>query len=318
MARAQQSFAFKLRIDQTRAVDLLDKMATYVRVVEAGSLSAAAKQLRISAAAVSRQISTLEAELRVELIHRTTRRMTITAAGERYYERCLRILRDVDDAQQIGRNGALEGVLKLSVPVTFGLATLMPVMRTFKQKHPSLRIDLRLEDRMVDLVLDGVDVALRTGSKPPENTEIVAHRLFSSERVLVAAPSYLKRRGLPKSPEMLPKHDALSHVYDAPGDVWHLHDGEQAKRVHLNVAISSNAGHVLRDLAIAGAGIALLPDWFVRDAVARGELRVLCPGWRSQSVVVHALHRTVHRGEQRVRALIAHLKAAYQELGQTR
>lgn len=293
-------------------------MATYVRVVEAGSLSAAAKQLQISAAAVSRQISTLESELRVELIHRTTRRMTITAAGEHYYERCLRILRDVEDAQQVGRDRALGGALKLSAPVTFGLATLTPIMRTFKQKHPSLRIDLRLEDRVIDLVLDGVDVALRTGSNPPENTEVVAHRLFSSERVLVAAPSYLKRRGVPKAPEMLAKHDALSHVYDAPGDVWNLHAGPQSKRVQLNVAVSSNAGHVLRELAIEGAGIALLPEWFVRDAIARGTLRVLCPGWHSQSVVVHALHRTVHRAEHRVRALIAHLKEAYQALGPAR
>lgn len=295
-------------------MDLLDKMATYVRVVEAGSLSAAAKQLRISPAAVSRQLATLESELRIELVHRTTRRMTITSAGRHYYERCLRILRDVDDAQQIGRSGALDGVVKLSAPVTFGLATLMPVMRSFRHSHPSLRIDLRLEDRMVDLVLDGVDVALRTGSMPPENTEIVAHRLFSSERVLVASPSYLKRRGTPKSPEMLAKHDALSHVYDAPGEVWNLHNGTQAKRVRLHVALSSNAGHVLRELAIDGAGITLLPEWFVRADVAAGRLRVVCPGWHSESVVVHALHRTLHRGEQRVRTLITHLKAAYQEL----
>jgi DNA-binding transcriptional LysR family regulator len=292
-------------------MDLLDKMSTYVRVIEAGSFSAAAKQLRISAAAVSRQIAALETELEVGLLQRSTRRMTVTRAGQRYYESSLRILREVDDAQTTARGTGVAGVLKVSAPVTFGLASVTPHLRTLTRKHPALRLDLKLEDRIIDLVLEGVDVAIRVGAALPETTDVVAHRLFAFQRVLVAAPSYVKRRGEPGSPEALVKHDALSHAIDGSGEVWTLANGERTTRVRLNVACSSNAGHVLRDLAVDGAGIALLPEWFVRDQVDERALRIVLGGWHSESVTVHALHRTMHRGEERVRALIAHLKGAY-------
>ena len=157
---------------------LLDKMATYVRVIEAGSFSAAAKQLRVSSAAVSRQIATLEAELGAPLLARSTRRMAVTSAGRRYYERCLRILRDVDEAQAIGRGEGLDGLLLVSAPVTFGLARVVPHVHSLLTKHPGLRVDLRLEDRLIDLVLEGVDVAIRVGGELPESTGLVAHRIL--------------------------------------------------------------------------------------------------------------------------------------------
>jgi DNA-binding transcriptional LysR family regulator len=291
-------------------MDLLAKMATYVRVVEAGSLSAAAKQLRISAAAVSRQITTLEAELDASLLARTTRRMSITAEGQAYYERCLRILHEVDDAQAIG-HGGLRGALKLSMPVTFGLASVAPKLRPFVLAHPEVRLDVRFEDRVIDLVLEGVDVALRVAATPPLSTEIIAVRITEWQRVLVAAPSYLKRRGEPKTPEALAKHDALSHAVDAAADSWSLVGANRNARVRMNVRCSSNAGHVLRDLAIDGAGIAMLPPWFVTEELAARQLRVVLPGWGSEPLVVHALYRTMHRNEQRVRQLIDHLRAAY-------
>ncbi len=292
-------------------MDLLDKMATYVRVVEAGSFSAAAKQLRISAAAVSRQIATLEAEVKAPLVLRSTRRMTITPAGQRYYASALRILRDVEEAQSTARGTGIAGVLKVSAPVTFGLASVVPHLRTLATKHPSLRLDVRLEDRIIDLALDGVDVAIRVGTTPPESTDIVAHRLFAFERILIAAPSYLKRRGGPKTPEALAKHDVLAHAVDGAGESWTLVNDGRTTRVRVAVVYSSNAGHVLRDLAVDGMGIALLPEWFVRDQIERRALRVVLPGWRSEAVTVHALHRTAHRGEERVRALVSHLKSSY-------
>src|SRR2546425_7666131 len=203
-------------------MDLFEKMATYVRVVEAGSFSAAAKQLRISPAAVSRQITTLEDELRVPLLRRTTRKMSITPAGRRYYERCLRILRDVDDAQTIGRTGATEGLLIVSAPVTFGLACVVPHLSSFMATNPGLRMDLRLEDRLIDLALEGVDVAVRVGSVLPDSTDVVALELMSFRRVLVAAPEYLKRHGEPRTPEALAKHSALTYSFADALDSWIL------------------------------------------------------------------------------------------------
>jgi DNA-binding transcriptional LysR family regulator len=293
----------------TIAMDLLDKMQTYVRVVEAGSFSAAAKQLRLSSAAVSRQIATLEHELRAELIARSTRRMTVTAAGRRYYERCVAILRDVDEAHAAAGADVATGLLKVSAPVTFALARVVPHVAALAAKHPELRVDLKLEDRQIDLVLDGVDIAVRVGSAPPMTTELVAHRLGEFRRIAVAAPSYLRKRGTPRQPDDLAGHDALSHTHDGSGMFVTLVDGDREHHVRLAVRFSSNAGHVLRELAIAGAGIALLPAWFVDGAVERGELRRILAAWQSPPIPVHALHRTAQRGESRVRVFIDHLRA---------
>jgi DNA-binding transcriptional LysR family regulator len=293
------------------AMDLLDKMATYVRVIEAGSFSAAAKQLRISPAAVSRQIATLEAELDAALLLRSTRRMTITDAGRRYYERCASILRDVEDARATVRGEGATGLLRVSAPVTYGLATVVPAIPALTAKHPELRVDLRLEDRLIDLVLEGVDVAVRVGPLPI-TTELVAHKLSEFHRVAVASSSYLRRRGTPKTPEALAAHDILSHAYDRSGRVAALVEPASGRsaRVRLDVRFSSNAGHVLRGLAVAGAGVAMLPSWFVAGELRRGSLRRVLPGWQSEPVPVHALHRTDQRGEARVRAFIDHLRAA--------
>jgi len=293
-------------------MDLFEKMATYVRVVEAGSFSAAARQLRISPAAVSRQITTLEAELRVSLLRRTTRRMSITASGRTYYERCVRVLREVEDAQAIGRSAATEGLLIVSAPVTFGLACVVPHLSSFMAARPRLRVDLRLEDRLIDLTLEGIDVAIRVGNVLPNRTDVIAHELMSFRRVLVASPSYLKRRGEPRTPEALAKHDALSYPFADALDSWDLLGKEREARVRLDVAFRSNAPSALRSLAVDGAGIALLPAWFVEDEVERGALRILLRGWETGPVAVHALHRREHRGSARVRAFIDHLRSAYE------
>jgi DNA-binding transcriptional LysR family regulator len=305
------TFASKLRMGHGRSIDLLDKMATYVRVVEAGSFSSAAKQIRISPAAVSRQVAVLEAGLRVTLLARSTRRMAVTPAGRRYYERCLRVLREVDDAQAVGRGEALDGSLHVTVPVTFGLARVVPHMRALMVKHPGLRIDLRLEDRLVDLALEGVDVAIRVGSTPADTTDVVAHRLFSFQRILVGSPTYLRRRGEPKTPEALAKHDALTYPVGNAPDGWTLTDGKREARVRVHDTFRSNALHAVRELAVDGAGIALLPDWLVADDVQRRTLRVVLSSWKTDSVAVHAMYRTAQRGASRIRALVDHLRDAY-------
>lgn len=296
-------------------MDLFDRMTTYVRVVEAGSLSAAAKQLRISSGAVSRQIAALEADLRGPLLLRTTRRMTITEAGRRYYERCVRILRDVEEAQAVGRGDGLPGLLKVNAPVTFGLACVAPQVHALLTKHPGLRLDLHLEDRLVDLLLDDVDVAIRVGDAVPASTELVAHRLSSYRRVIVASPSYVKRKGEPRTPEALATHDALARGSGREASSWLLQSAEREARVSLNVTFRCNALHAVRELARSGAGVALLPDWFVADDVARGALRVVLRSWETPLMTVNALHRTEQRGAPRVTAFIDHLRGALDTSG---
>lgn len=298
-------------------MDLLSKMATYVRVVESGSFSAAAKQLRISSAAVSRQIAALEGELRVSLITRSTRRMAITAQGRSYYERCVRILREVDDAQRVGETGEIEGPLRISAPVTFGLACVAPQMAALMTKHPGLLIDLQLEDRLVDIMPEGFDVAIRVGSAPPQSTELVAQKLLTYERALVAAPRYLKKHGEPARPEALAAHDAVMHLM-GPADTWTLHRDEREVRARPRVVFRSNALHALRDLAIQGAGVALLPEWFVRDALASGALKAVLAAWRPGPVTANAIYRKDPRGAARVKTFIEHLRGALEAVFQPR
>ncbi len=292
-------------------MDLLDKMATFVRVLEAGSFSAAAKQLRISSAAVSRQIATLEREVGVTLLMRSTRRMNITPEGRLYYERCLRVLREVEEAQLVGRENKVEGLLQITAPVTFGLTRVVPEMRALMIKFPGLRIDLRLEDRVLDLALEGVDVGIRVGSTPLQSTELVAHKIFSFRRVVVASPDYLKRKGEPKTPEALAKHDTLTYTGGDISDSWTLTSSDREARVRLNVVFRCTALHAVGDLCVQGAGIALLPDWLVAGSVKRRALKIVLASWTTDPVSVNVIHRSAHRGAPRVRALVDHLRAAF-------
>jgi DNA-binding transcriptional LysR family regulator len=292
-------------------MDLLDAMATFTRVVESGSLSAAAKQLRVSSAAVSRRIAALEAELGTQLLARTTRRMVVTPAGLRYYERCVRIQRDIADAHSMSLGDAGYGLLQVSAPVAFGMARVVPHMGSLMAKHPGLRIGLRLEDRLVDLVVDGVDVAIRVGGSIPNTGDIVGHTLCSLRRSLVASPKYLKRRGTPATVEALAKHDALAHEFGDMGDTFLLVSDRREVRVRVHAVFRSNALHALRDLALLGTGLALLPDWFVDDDLASGNLRVVLPEWTTPTVVASAIHRIEQRGAPRIRALVDHLRGAY-------
>ena len=292
-------------------MDLLGKMATFVRVLEAGSFSAAAKQLRISSAAVSRQIAMLESEVGVGLLLRSTRRMNVTPEGRLYYERCLRVLREVEEAQLVGRQKKVEGLLQITAPVTFGLLRVVPEMLPFMAKHPGLRVDLRLEDRLLDLALEGVDVAIRVGSTPLQSTEVIAHELFSFRRVVVASRDYLKRKGEPKTPESLAKHDCLTYPAGDLADHWTLSSPEREARARLNVIFRCTAIHAVADLCAQGAGVALLPDWLVANGTKQRPLKRILDSWTTELVRVHAIHRRAHRGAQRVRALVDHLRAAF-------
>jgi DNA-binding transcriptional LysR family regulator len=293
-------------------MDLLEKMSTFVRVIEAGSLSAAARQLGLSAAAVSRQVSALEEQVRVPLLMRTTRRMTLTEAGQRYYDYCVRILREVEDAQSIGSAGVVQGMLTISAPVTFGIACITPHLPSLMAMHPGLLVDLRLEDRLVDLVAEAVDVAIRVGLQPPESHAIVAHKLTSYRRVLVASPTYLRRHGEPKRPEDLGEHEAVSETRESGARVtWTLRRSGQERRVQPTVRLRCNARYALREAALRHVGLALLPEWLVADDVKRGRLRILLPRWELDHTTVMALHRVELRGTPRVRVLVEHLRKAY-------
>jgi DNA-binding transcriptional LysR family regulator len=290
------------------AMDLLDRMATFVRIVDGGSLSAAARGARLSQAAVSRQLAALEAELGARLIVRSTRRLQITAEGRRWYEHSVRLLRELDDARaELAGGGGPRGRVVISAPITVGLAHVVPRLERLSQRHRQLEIDLRLEDHVIDLVGDAVDVAVRAGLAPPDTTAIVAHPLLRFRRVLVAAPSYLRRRPRPRHPRDLAQHDGLllsGRVGAAPWRFIRRDAPAEACEVAPRPRLRCHAPLVLREWAVAGAGVALLPEWL---RGSERELIELLPEWTTPEVPIWALHRAEMRGAPRIRAVIAAL-----------
>ncbi|APR88522.1 Transcriptional regulator, LysR family protein [Minicystis rosea] len=287
-------------------MDLLAQMATFVRVVESGSLSAAAREQRISLAAVSRQIGALERELGATLVLRSSRRLSVTDAGRRWYERAIGILHEVDDAKASVREGAeVHGTLVVSASVTTASMLLAPRLPTLLRRHPRLLIDLRIEDRLIDLVGDGVDLAIRGGSPPPDSTAVVAQPLFRFHRLVVASPAYLRERGIPHDPSDLVRHDCL---IVAPGGgvplQWVLVRGAEERAVEVRGPLRTTTPLVLRDLARGGAGVAMLPSWLVAADCESGLLQRVLPEWESPPTALWAMYSARLRGSPRIRAFL--------------
>jgi DNA-binding transcriptional LysR family regulator len=292
-------------------VDLLSAMTTFLRVVDAGSLSKAGKMLQLSPAAISRQMSALEGELGARLLVRTTRQLALTEEGRRFYEYAARTVRDAEDARASVRpDHAVSGLLTVSVPTAVGLPLFDESLAQLLATHRGLRVDLRLEDHPIDLIADGVDIAVRAGLPAPDTTSLVALPLADADRVVVAAPSYLRRHRPPSKPEELSRHDALVQLHAGPGvGVWTLYSGAQTVSIPVTGRLCSNSLLALRAAAIAGFGVALLPRLVVADALENEHLRALpLGGWQPRGQQIYALVRAESRDRARVRIFLAHAK----------
>lgn len=291
-------------------MDLLAHMRTFTRVVERGSLSAAAREGRVSLPAVSRQLRALEEHLGAALLVRSTRRMSVTDAGRRFYEQSVRILADVDAAEEsVSDEKVVRGTVTVSASITLGLTHVVPRLAALTRAHPKLEVDLRLEDRYVDLVAEGVDVAIRGGGAPPDSTAFVAHLLFESTRFVVASPRYLRKHGTPRTPEQLAKHACVVQLAATGSFVrWTLRKGDDERTVPVRGAVRTNAPVAVRDLARAGMGLALIPDWIVEEDLANGSLERVLDGWQHPPVRIWAFHRSELRASRRVRAFLDAMK----------
>lgn len=294
-------------------MNLLTQMASFIQVVEAGSLTAAARRERLSVPAVSRQLRALEQELGAALIVRSTRQLRITEAGRLWYERCVRILREIEEARaSLLDTRSVRGLLTVSAPVTLGLAHIVPHMPELLRRNPGLSLDLRLEDRFVDLVADGVDVAIRAGAPAPESSSIIAQPLMHFTRIAVASPAYLRKHEEPAEPEALRRHSCLIQSSPSPSTPWRFSGHGVERAVDVRGPLRSNAPMVLRDAAVAGLGIALLPEWLVVEQLAQQGLRQVLAGWTCAYTSAWAIYRTELRGSERVRTFVQHLRTAMQ------
>jgi DNA-binding transcriptional LysR family regulator len=252
----------------------LAEMRTFERVATHESLAAAARELGLSPSAVSKQIRSLEERLDVRLLHRTTRRVTLTQAGRAYYERAQKILAEVEELEHTvrGLHAEPRGTLRVSAPQDFGRLYLCEAVGCFAAEHPHLRIEFEMTDRKVDVVEEGFDVAVRVARQA--SSTLLMKRLGTCPRVLCASPEYLATYGAPAAPSALASHNCIEYVY-AESNAWRFRNGERTQMVTATGRLRANSGWALRSLALAGQGIALLPRFLVHDDLAEGRLRAV-------------------------------------------
>ena len=286
-------------------MDALSGLAVFVRVVEDGSFSAAARSLFLSKSAVSKQVSGLEDRLGARLLNRTTRRLTLTDAGTVLYERAQRILAEVGEAEaEVSQlTEAPRGVLRINLPLTFGIAHIGPLL-------PDVTLDVVAEDRVVNVVEEGFDAAVRIAALP--ESSLIARRLCSSPRILAASPAYGAAHGLPQRPEDLHAHACLTYAYNLRGNEWTL-EGPGGRRVSVRVRgpLRVNNGEIMRSAALAGMRVVLSPTFIIGRDVAEGRLLHLLPEWRDTSASVYVVHPHARLVPAKVRAFIDYLAEAF-------
>jgi DNA-binding transcriptional LysR family regulator len=250
----------------------LEDMKIFVRIVEAGGIGKAADQLSMAKSGVSRRLMALETRLGAPLINRTTRSSSLTRVGREYYERAIKLIGDVSelDALAADENKSLEGLLRLALPLSFGLSHLSPAIDIFTREHPDLTVNIDFSDRQVDLVEQGVDVAIRIADL--KDSSLHARRICPIRLILVASPSYLETHGTPQRPEDLKSHQLLGYNIGG-GNTIRLSTAQGDEQlVHISARIAANNGDFLHDMALAGHGIVGLPTFIVWQSLAAGDL----------------------------------------------
>lgn len=288
----------------------LEGIATFIHVAESGSLSEAARRMRVSRSVVSDRLVELERSLGTSLLQRSTRKVTVTADGEAFLQRAIRIVREVEDAvtDLSERHGSLSGPLRISAPVTFGRMHLGPALYGFLAQHPDIQLSLDLNDRKADAASGGYDAIIRHGPIP--DAYLVAWQLAASRRVLVAAPSYLDRFGTPGSLAELEGHRGIFYSNRGSAD-WRFTQQQQAQVVHGKLGMVLNNGDMMRDAAIAGLGIALLPLFITSEALKTGRLRIVDVGVEAVQEYIYIAHPHGQHPSVKLRALSAWLKQAF-------
>ena len=293
-------------------MDRLAAMQLFVRVVESGSFAAAAMQADISRAQASKLIRGLEDDLGVRLLQRTTRRLSLTEAGQRYLDRVREALAAIAEAEAEAAEHQSEprGRLRVSAPTSFSILHLGPALAAFHQRYPRIELDIDLNDRVVDLVEDGWDMALRIGRLA--DSSLAARRLAPCRMVAVAAPDYLRARGSPQHPQDLVRHTCLLYTLSARRDEWTFaRDGEIAS-VRVNGPLRTNNGDMIAAAAAAGLGIALQPSFIVGERLRHGELVHVLPAWRVQpEAAVYAVYPASRALPAKTRSLIDFLAGRF-------
>ena len=279
-------------------------MSVFVRIVEAGGIGKAAEQLGIAKSGVSRRLVALEARLGVSLLNRTTRSSSLTSVGREYYERAVKLIGDVAELDGLAADEgkSLEGLLRLAVPLSFGLSHLSPAIDVFARENPGLEINIDFSDRQVDLIEQGVDLAIRISDL--NDSSLHARRICPIRLMLCASPSYLERHGSPRKPEDLRDHQVLGYTLGSGHTIRFGDQQDDEQLVHTSTRMAANNGDFLRDMALAGHGIVALPTFIVWESVASRELVPVLEQYTLPTINAWAVYPQTRYLSQRARQFI--------------
>jgi DNA-binding transcriptional LysR family regulator len=293
-------------------MDLFASLKSYAQVVESGSFARAAERLSLSTTAISKHVADLETHLQTRLLNRTTRKLSMTESGQAFYGRCVQLLQDMEEAEEeaAGAAGTPRGTLRLTAPVNFGVRQVAPAIAEFSMRQPDMKFDVQLSDRIVDLVEEGFDLAIRIGRPGSEN--LVARRLGEIRVVVCASPDYLKLHGTPSTPDELTHHNCFTYEYSVPRSQWRLRDGDgREHQVQVSGSMHSNNGDLLAEAAAHGGGVAWLPDFIVSDYLHSGRLVPLLPEYDGLTLPIYAVYPSRKHLSAKVRVFVDFLLARF-------
>ncbi len=288
----------------TYPVDSLSSMAIFAKVVEAKSFTGAAAELGMSKSAVSKHISRLEDRLGARLLNRTTRRLSLTETGAAFYDRCARVVAEAEEAELAVTRLQSEprGTLRVNAPVSFGALHLAPAIPDFLARYPELHVDLTLNDRFVDLVEDGFDMAIRIARLT--DSSLIARRLAPDRRVVCGTPAYFARAGEPEVPEDLMRHNCISYAYMSVQDQWQFVEGASTRSIAVEGNFRANNGDAMRAAVLGGIGVAMLPAFLVGEDLKAGRIKAVLERYTPGRTSIHAVYPHNRHLSAKVRAFV--------------
>jgi len=289
----------------------LVSLRSFIAVVDKGNFNQAAELLEASTAAVSRRVSGLEKSLGVKLLNRTTRKIDLTESGKQFYDDVVNILHSLEEAEERIQQGTntIKGTLRIAAGVSFGINCLSPLLTSFMKLHPDIEVQLKLDDHTTDLVAESIDIAIRIGNL--KDSTLVANRIGYIPRIFCASPDYLSKHGVPLQPKDLSQHNCLRYISsNAKYGFDYFRDGVE-HNIDVSGSLSTNNGDVLKDAAIKGIGITLLPPFIINDAIKKGELQEILADFRPQPFGLYAVRQSRDFTPAKVTAMINYLKENY-------
>lgn len=291
-------------------MDRITCMKSFVRTVETGSFSAVAREMETTQPTISKQIAELEEYLGVQLLIRSTRSLSLTEEGTRFYEHCQRIIDAIAQAEaSVGRQQKPSGVVRVNCPVSFGQFQIVPRMKAFLDRYPDLKVDLMMSDRFVDLVEEGVDLAIRIGEL--NDSSVIAHRIGTTRRVAIGSVSYFEKAGEPQIPQDLIHHNCIVYTQLSTANEWYFQGLKEPVKVNVKGNFQANNSTAVREAVLSGLGIAVSPIWLFGDLLNCGVIKVILKDYQPTPLPIHAVYRRSRFQPVKVRCFIDFLASEF-------